>query len=75
MKIKISENTKKSEIQERDVGKLNEKVKEEFIKEVTANVQNARLQRVEDINETLNKIKKGITEAAVEIIRRKTTKK
>ena len=35
MKIKRSENTKKSEIQKRDIGKLNKKeVKEEFIKKV-----------------------------------------
>ena len=35
LKIKRSENTKKSEIQKRDIGKLNKKeVKEEFIKKV-----------------------------------------
>jgi hypothetical protein len=66
--IKRSENTNKSEIQKRDIGKLNKK--EEFIEEVTANVQNTQLQRVEDINEILNKIKKGITKAAVKIIRK-----
>jgi hypothetical protein len=70
LKIKRSENTKKSEIQKRDIGKLNKKeVKEEFNKEVTANVQNTQLQGVEDINEIL-KIKKGITKAAVKIIRK-----
>ena len=42
-----------------DNGKLHKKeVKEEFIKEVTANVQNTELQEVEDINKILNKIKK-----------------
>jgi len=71
MKIKKCENTKKSEIQKRDIGKLNKKeVKEEFIKEETGNVQNTQLQGVEDINEILDKIKKGITEAAVKIIRK-----
>jgi hypothetical protein len=35
LKIKRSENTKKSEIQKGDIGKVNKKkVKEEFIKEV-----------------------------------------
>jgi len=59
---------KKSEILKRDIGKLNKKeVKEEFIKEVTANVQNTQLQRMEDIKEILNKIKKGINEAAMKI--------
>ena len=48
MKIKRSENTKKSEIQKRDIGKLNKKEVKEFIKEVTANVQNTQLQGVED---------------------------
>jgi hypothetical protein len=51
MKIKGSEKTKKSEIKKRDVGKVNKKeVKEEFIKEVTGNVQNTQLDEVEDIN-------------------------
>ena len=59
---------KKSEILKRDIGKLNKKeVKEESIKEVTANVQNTQLQRMEDIKEILNKIKKGINEAAMKI--------
>jgi hypothetical protein len=40
LKIKGSERTKKSETQKWDIGKLNkQEVKEEFIKEVTANVQ------------------------------------
>jgi len=33
-------------------------VKEEFIKEVTSNVQNTRLEEVEDTNETWNKFQK-----------------
>jgi hypothetical protein len=71
MKIKRSENTKKSEIQKRDIGKLNKKeVKEEFIKEATANLQNTQLQGVQDINEILSKIKNRITEADVKIIKK-----
>jgi len=35
----------------------------EFIKEVTADVQNTQLEEVEDINEIWNKIKRGISEA------------
>jgi hypothetical protein len=33
-------------------------VKEEFIKEVTSNVQNTQLEEVEDTNETWNKFQK-----------------
>jgi len=53
LKIKRSEKTKKSEIQTWDIGKLNtrkKEVKEAFIKDVAANVQNTQLQEVEDIN-------------------------
>ena len=51
LKIEGSEKTKKSEIMKWDNGKINKKyVKEEFIKEVTANVQNIQLEEVEDIN-------------------------
>jgi hypothetical protein len=40
LKIKGSEKNKKSETQKCDIGKLNKQdVKEEFMKEVTANVQ------------------------------------
>ena len=46
---KKSEKTMKSEIKKWDIGKSNrKKVKEEFIKEVTANIQNTQLE-VEDI--------------------------
>ena len=59
LKFKISQKTKKSEKKKRDIGKLNKKeVKEEFIKEVTANVQNTQLGEVECFNEIWNKIKK-----------------
>jgi hypothetical protein len=40
LKINRSEKTKKSEIKVWDICKLNEKKVKEFIKEVTANVQN-----------------------------------
>jgi hypothetical protein len=41
LKIKRSEKTQKSAIKKWDIGKLNKtEVKEEFIKEVRANVQN-----------------------------------
>ena len=44
LEIKRSEKTKKGEIKKWDIGKLNKKkVKEEFIKEVTANVQYIQL--------------------------------
>jgi hypothetical protein len=43
-------------------------VKEEFIKEVTENIQNTQLKEVEDTNEIWNKIKKGINEEAGKII-------
>jgi 1,2-phenylacetyl-CoA epoxidase catalytic subunit len=40
LKIKRSEETKKSEMKKWDIGKLSKKeVKEEFIKKVTANVK------------------------------------
>ena len=40
------------------IGKVNKKgVNEEFIKEVTANVQNTQLEELEDINKMWNKIK------------------
>jgi hypothetical protein len=39
--------------------KKKKKVKEEFSKEVTANVQNTRLEATEALNETRNKIKKN----------------
>jgi 1,2-phenylacetyl-CoA epoxidase catalytic subunit len=57
LKIKRSEKTKKSEIKKWDIGQLNKKeVKEEFIMEVIANVQNTQLE-VEDMNEIWNRIK------------------
>jgi hypothetical protein len=72
LKIKRSEKTKKSEIQIRDIGKLNKKeVHDEFIKDIAANVQNTQLQEVEDINEILNKMKQGINEAVGKIIGKK----
>ena len=41
----------KSEIKKQDNGNINRKeIKEKFIKEVTANVQNTQLKEVEDIN-------------------------
>ena len=43
MKIKRSNKTKKSERKKWDIGTLNKKyIKEEFIKDVTANVQNTQ---------------------------------
>jgi hypothetical protein len=52
-----------------DINKLKKKeVKEEFIKVVTANIQNNNLDEVEDINEIWNKIKIGVNEAAGKII-------
>jgi hypothetical protein len=39
-----------------------------LIKEVTANIQNIKLEEVDDVNEIWNKIKKGIYEAAGKII-------
>ena len=41
-----------------DIGKLKWKVKDEFSKEVTANVQNTQLEAAEALNEIRNKIKK-----------------
>jgi len=59
LKTKSSEKTKKGEIRKWYISKLNKKeVQEVFIKEVTANVQNNQLEKVEDINKTWNKIKK-----------------
>jgi hypothetical protein len=58
LKFKRSEKTKKSEIKIWDIVKLNKKeVKEEFIKDIAANVQNTQLQEAEDINEISNKMK------------------
>jgi hypothetical protein len=45
-------------------------VKEGVFREVTANVQKPQLDGVEDVNETWNKIKTGINEAAGKIIGR-----
>jgi 1,2-phenylacetyl-CoA epoxidase catalytic subunit len=43
LKIKRSEKTKKSDIKKWDIGKLkNKDIKEEFIKQVTANIQNTQ---------------------------------
>jgi hypothetical protein len=59
LKIKRSEKTKKSEIKKRDIGQLNkEDIKEEFMREVKANVQNTQLE-VEVMNELWNRIKKN----------------
>ena len=72
LKIGRNEKTEKSEIKISDIGKLNKKdVKEEFIKDVAANVQNTPLQEVEDINEIWNKMKQGINNAAGKIIGKK----
>jgi hypothetical protein len=47
LEMKRSEKTKKSEIKKWDIGKLNKKaVKEEFIKEITANLQNTLNHRI-----------------------------
>ena len=47
LKIKGSEKTKKSETQKWDMGKLNKKeVKEDFIKDITANMQNTPLEKL-----------------------------
>ena len=52
LKIKRSEKTKKSERKKRDIGTLNKKdVKDEFIKNVTANVHTRYPEEMEDINE------------------------
>lgn len=49
LKIKRSRKTKKNEINKLDIGKINKKeLKEEFTKKVTANVQNALFDEVED---------------------------
>jgi head-tail adaptor len=65
LKIKRRAKTINGEIKKLDIGKKKKKkVKEEFIKVVTANVQNTQLEEVEDMNEIWNKIKKGINEAA-----------
>ena len=51
LKIKRCEKTKKNEINKLDIGTLNKKeVKEEFTKELAANVQNATFVEVEDTN-------------------------
>ena len=43
--IQRNEKTKQSEVKKSDIGKLNKKeVKEEFIQEVIANIQNTQLQ-------------------------------
>jgi hypothetical protein len=78
LKINRSEKTKKSEIKIWDTGKIiKREVKEEFIKDVAANVQNTQLQEVEDINEIWNKMEQGINKAAGKIKgkKRKATKK
>jgi len=67
-KIKRSEKTKTNEIKILDICKLNKKKVKEFIKEVTANVQNTQLEEVEDVNEMWNKTKSGISEATGKII-------
>lgn len=57
--------TKKNEEKKCDTGKLKKReVREEFIKEVTANAQNTQLADVEEINDIWNRFKKGIDEAA-----------
>ena len=59
MKIKTSAKTMNSEIKKLNIGKINKKeVKEEFIKVVTANVQNTQLEEAEDMNEIWTKSKK-----------------
>ena len=59
LKIKRSKKTKKRELKNWDIGKLNrEEAKEELIKEVAANIQNTKLEEKEDINEIWNKTKK-----------------
>jgi cell division septum initiation protein DivIVA len=68
LKIKRIEKTKKNEIKIWDICKLNKEKVKEFIKEVTADVQNTQLEEVEDINEMWNKIKRGISEATGKII-------
>jgi hypothetical protein len=61
LKIKRSDKTMNREIKKWDIGKINKKkVKEESIKDVTANVRNTQLEEVEEMNEIWNKIKKGI---------------
>jgi hypothetical protein len=61
LKIKRTAKTKKSERKQWDIGEGNKReIKGEFIKEVTANVQNTQLEEMEDMNEIWNKIKKGI---------------
>jgi len=57
LKIKRSENTKKSEIQKWDIGKPNNNEVKEFIKEVTRSVR---------YKWNTEQNQKGITEAAVE---------
>jgi hypothetical protein len=42
LNIKSSEKTKKSDIKKWDTGKLNTDIKEEFIKQITANIQNTQ---------------------------------
>ena len=51
-----------------EIGKQNKKeVKEEFIKEATANIQNTQLQEMKVVNELWKKTKKWINEAAAKI--------
>ena len=59
LKIKRSKRTTKIEIMEWEIGKQNKKeVKEEFIKEATANIQNTQLQEMKVVNELWKKTKK-----------------
>jgi len=67
LKNKRNEKTKKNEINIWDIYKLNKRKVKEFIKEVTADVQNTQLE-VEDINEIWNKITRGISEATGKMI-------
>ena len=58
LQIKRSEKSKKSELKKWDVSTLyKNEVKEEFIKEVTANIQHIQLEEGEDVNEICNKLK------------------
>jgi hypothetical protein len=62
LKIKKSGKIRKHEIRIWNFVKLIKKeVKEKFIKEVTASIQNTQLEEVADINDMWNKIKKKNT--------------
>jgi len=59
LKFKRSAKTMNGEMKKLNIGKINKKeVKEEFIKVVTANVQNTQLEEAEDMNEIWTKSKK-----------------